>query len=344
MATSPLWSVIRRQGKIVRGGVRATRLIASVGAITSASAGIVLAAAPSAFGEALVLVSPWTLILALLVLGCSALTRAPLLVLALAALGVAAPAFVVAPEVTAALRPPAQVSESTPRLKIVSVNLWTENDDALAFGRFIRAEEPHIILVQEAFGHWDDVLNALPAEYRIQAGCQHGSDCNVAAVSRLREVDDLLRTTHRMTGVRLQLPESLGGEPIEVVSVHLDRGIEGGRAAEQLNEVGEMARLLGPRAIVGGDFNATPWTRTLRELDATIPLERRTRALFTWPTPSRAMTRHRFRSPLPLVPIDHIYAGEAWRVLEVRRGPDIGSDHYPVVVTLTPAELVRPRT
>src|SRR5690606_2020219 len=134
----------------------------------------------------------------------------------------------------------------------------------------------------------------------------------------------------------LQLPESLGGEPIEVVSVHLDRVTEGDMAEEQMREVRAMARSLGPRAIVGGDFNATPWTRTLRELDAAIPLERRTRALFTWPTPSRAMTEYELRSPLPLVPIDHVYAGAAWRVLEVRRGPDIGSDHYPVVLTIAP--------
>ena len=57
-------------------------------------------------------------------------------------------------------------------------------------------------------------------------------------------------------------------------------------------------------------------------------LERRTKALFSWPAYLGA------KVPFPFLPIDHVYAGKAWRTVSVKRGPRLGSDHYPVFVTL----------
>ena len=55
-------------------------------------------------------------------------------------------------------------------------------------------------------------------------------------------------------------------------------------------------------------------------------------ALFSWP--AAAFTRWNIRAPFPVLAIDHVYAGAAWRTVSVRRGPRLGSDHYPVVVVL----------
>jgi endonuclease/exonuclease/phosphatase (EEP) superfamily protein YafD len=35
-----------------------------------------------------------------------------------------------------------------------------------------------------------------------------------------------------------------------------------------------------------------------------------------------------------LLPIDHIYAGRAWRTVRLVRGPRVGSEHYPLVIDL----------
>lgn len=82
------------------------------------------------------------------------------------------------------------------------------------------------------------------------------------------------------------------------------------------------------RIILLGDFNSTPWSFARRREDAALGMERRTRAMFSWPAGGFP--------GFPFLPIDHVYAGPGWRTVEVRRGPDIGSDHYPIVVTLTP--------
>ena len=85
-------------------------------------------------------------------------------------------------------------------------------------------------------------------------------------------------------------------------------------------------------AIVSGDFNTTPWSYDLRRLDSTLPVTRRTRGVFSWP--AAVISHNRLPTPVPLLPIDHVYAGSDWKTVKVERGPNLGSDHYPVVVTL----------
>lgn len=85
------------------------------------------------------------------------------------------------------------------------------------------------------------------------------------------------------------------------------------------------------RMILTGDLNATPWSWQLRRLDRSLGLTRRDRAVPTWP--AQVMGR---AWPLPFLPIDHVYAGAGWATVKVERGPHLGSDHYPLIVTLAP--------
>jgi endonuclease/exonuclease/phosphatase (EEP) superfamily protein YafD len=89
------------------------------------------------------------------------------------------------------------------------------------------------------------------------------------------------------------------------------------------------------RAIVAGDLNSTPWSFSRRRWDERFGLIRRTRAVFSWP----ALTQAQFPvlGAVPFLPIDHVYAGSGWATVDVERGPKLGSDHYPIVVTLAPA-------
>lgn len=96
-----------------------------------------------------------------------------------------------------------------------------------------------------------------------------------------------------------------------------------------------LVRSFGPEtAIVVGDFNSTPWSFDRRREDEAMGLIRRTRALFSWP--ADRVSHNRSPTHLPLLPIDHIYAGSGWRTVSVERGPRLGSDHYPVIVVLAP--------
>lgn len=97
----------------------------------------------------------------------------------------------------------------------------------------------------------------------------------------------------------------------------------------------DLARVVASRPSAGmiltGDLNATPWSFGLRRMENDLGVTRRDRALATWP--AQVLGRP---WPLPFLPIDHIYAGRDWATVSVERGPWLGSDHYPVVVTLAP--------
>ncbi|HEX5378976.1 MAG TPA: endonuclease/exonuclease/phosphatase family protein [Phenylobacterium sp.] len=82
------------------------------------------------------------------------------------------------------------------------------------------------------------------------------------------------------------------------------------------------------RTILAGDFNSTPWSFVRRREEAKYGMERRTRALPTWPADGRF--------GLAFLPIDHVYAGSGWRTVSITRGPPIGSDHYPLVAIFAP--------
>lgn len=82
------------------------------------------------------------------------------------------------------------------------------------------------------------------------------------------------------------------------------------------------------KLVMAGDFNSTPWSSGRRRQDADFGLTRVTRGLFSWPT---------WMGPLAAFPIDHVYAGPRWRLVEISRGPNLGSDHLPIVATLAQA-------
>ncbi|QGZ93412.1 endonuclease/exonuclease/phosphatase family protein [Terricaulis silvestris] len=314
------------------------RLVVGVAALVSAAAGIAIVVEHASPGlETFANFAPFAFVIALLSIALALSVRASRAIVAAAFIGVLAPAWLVVPELVAALHVDSRHAADAPQLKLLTANVWSINDNPAAFEALIRRERPDIIVVQEAWGRWKALLERLAPEYQIHAGCQYDSDCNVVILSKLTPVDTIAPWTAGMAAVRLELPPRFGAGSIEVMGVHLSRSTTVEMERAQLAEVTAIAGSFGSRAVIAGDFNAAPWSRALRDLDEVIPLERRTRALFSWPTSTRSFTRLRLRAPLPVAPIDHIYAGRQWRLIEICLGPNIGSDHYPIVATFVPA-------
>jgi len=121
------------------------------------------------------------------------------------------------------------------------------------------------------------------------------------------------------------LPEYLGGELIDVIGLHLSRTMDWKQRKAEMDSLYLQAGGFEPDDILAGDLNALPWSTTVHHLDSRTGLRRITQFTPSWPTP---------QNYFPILPIDHIYAGCGWRATSLRRGPDIGSDHYPIITTL----------
>ena len=122
--------------------------------------------------------------------------------------------------------------------------------------------------------------------------------------------------------------------PFEVVVTHFTWPTQAMQGAQSLAMRKVLDQLPKERLILGGDFNSTPWSFARRADDRTFGVTRRDRALASWPADLPG--QHGVSAPWPILPIDHVYAGRGWATTSVRRGPRLGSDHYPLIVTLAP--------
>jgi len=258
----------------------------------------------------------------------------------LAALGVASSLLLMAPELaTAARQRPSPVAADTETLKIVQFNLWGRNTDPRGTARWILDRDPDVVVLEEAYARSGGVARALAGRYPHQTSCAEPRPCSTMILSKRRPLRagglSSAVSEARLAGAWATLP-SRGGA-FTVVGVHYTWPWPAG---PQQQMTLRLSRVLGrfrqDRLILAGDFNSTPWSFSLRRQDRLFGLQRRTRALPSWPAGD--ISRLHAPTPFPVLPIDHVYAGAAWRTVSVERGPRLGSDHYPVVVTLARAE------
>lgn len=230
-----------------------------------------------------------------------------------------------------------------PDIRILSLNLWFENRDLTPTLALIEAEAPDVIVLTEAGEAALMQLAAALPGYPSRFTCEAMPYCGVAIFSRLpgRAIGggaDLAAGLSRPPGnwgaiplaaAEFRIPGSEDGW-FPVIGVHVLR--RGGMSADVssisavLDAVSGLEDVGG--AILAGDFNATDWSWAMRRMDKRLSLKRRTFGIRTWPAPASPLRRY---SPAPIFGIDHVFAGPAWSTTDVRRGPDVGSDHYPVL-------------
>jgi endonuclease/exonuclease/phosphatase (EEP) superfamily protein YafD len=261
-----------------------------------------------------------------------ALTQSGLIRVVLAAAGFAGLAsalWLLAPEIYGAKLNPRAARPATGVIKVVQFNAWGRNaraDEAVAW---ILAQDADVIFLQEG-GRLRDSL-ARRGGYRIICG-------HCASLILTRSDPEGVHAPSRFERDKVFLAAATladGRGPFTVVGVHRHWPVRFAQAARQTSQLEQLlARYDRERVILAGDFNSTPWSFARRREDISLGLIRRTRGLPTWP--AERVSHNRLPAPFPYLPIDHVYAGSDWATVSVERGPRLGSDHYPVVVTLAP--------
>lgn len=248
--------------------------------------------------------------------------------LALSGAGMVLAAALIAPEYLRGRGGPAP-ADAPGQIKLIQLNVWDRNPDLARTLAWLREEDADIIVTQEACRFSAALSEGLPG-YHVTTG-----DCRVMIFSKAEPVSRITKPMEADRNLRPPIAGASFGDAagaFTVLGTHLGWPLPAGRQQAQGRLLADfMSRLPQERLILAGDLNSTPWSFTRREQDAMFGLERVTRGLFSWPAGEFAPG---LRSPLPLLPIDHVYAGPGWSLVSVRRGPPTGSDHYPVVVVL----------
>jgi endonuclease/exonuclease/phosphatase (EEP) superfamily protein YafD len=233
---------------------------------------------------------------------------------------------------------PRVASAGGPTFKVLTINVLhrVNNDDEILAQ--IAVEQPDVVLFQELNRARRSLLQRLQASYPHQISCAGTWTCDVAIVSRhpweAAKAEPVSYQGHSAKLAWARFGAARGN--LLVASLHLRWPLVSDQAA-QLAAVREtIADHTGPM-IVAGDLNAAPWSAAVKGFTRQSHLRSAGGFTPTWP-------RRNFANGtactlcIPQLQIDHIFVSDNIRVLGVRAGPDVGSDHLPLI-----AELELPR-
>ena len=256
--------------------------------------------------------------------------RAPLI--AIGVVGAVAAAVLIAPELARSIP---RAAPGPRALRLIQVNAWDQTFAPEGTAAWIARERPDFVFVEEV-------------EPRIAAALlRRGFVCtpgvgHVAIFSRAKPIGAPARLAPyewRKMPPFARATFGAGAAHYTVVAAHLPQPIYRVAGAERRMLATFVSRYNDDHLILAGDFNLTPWSFALRSLDRSLALRRVDRAQVSWPARLDLGGFH--VTTIPVLPIDHVYVGSAWRLVSLRRGPTLGSDHYPLEVVLAETRKLR---
>jgi endonuclease/exonuclease/phosphatase (EEP) superfamily protein YafD len=288
------------------------------------AAGFVLAATVAGFlgrfGEPFELLSNFRvqfLILAAMLIAPAAVTRdraaIAMVLLAMAgnALGIAPRTVNTAPEAPAGATP----------TRIVWANLYRKQEALDRLAAWLREHPADVVAVTELPPGGEDALHRALPDFSCVGG--HQNDGNPFAVAiAVRTSPCFTRSTPTPADVHTLSPQGL-----TIVALHSRPPWDNHRLDQRDRTIAESISLAKDnRSVIVGDFNATPWSPVFRAMDANH-LHR---------ADCGAPWRPTWRSQNPLfgLTLDQAWLGPAMGVVSCDLGPDIGSDHRPLVVVV----------
>lgn len=227
------------------------------------------------------------------------------------------------------------VGEEAPRgagepIRIVSANVNFANRDFDRFLEFAREADPDLLVVLEFDHDWADALEPLRDRLPHAVLVPRDDPFGIALFSKLPfdETDVITADGTGFPSIVARMTHD--GEPLTVIGTHPPPPNFASAAANRNRQFGVLARRCREtqnHVILAGDLNVSPWSPYFRDLLRDGDL-RDSRGGFdpqaTWPA---------FFPPM-MTPIDHVLVSEDLATLDRRVGPDIGSDHRPVVATI----------
>ncbi|TXH72538.1 MAG: hypothetical protein E6Q88_06145 [Lysobacteraceae bacterium] len=229
------------------------------------------------------------------------------------------------PESTDTARPSAH-----PALTIAAANVFVGNHDPTPLLAWLRATPVDMFVVSELSPAYADALTqATREDYPYRVLFPDASPFGIGLYSRIPL--DAVRRIDTDGGVRTLIAEAdVKGRTVRIAAAHPMPPATPHWHAERDAILQRLAREADDMpTIVAGDLNATAWSTALLNLRDPALL-RTTHLIPTWPS--------RWRGVLG-IPIDHVLASAHWRRAQTEIGPQIGSDHFPVRVSL---HLLRP--
>ncbi len=222
-------------------------------------------------------------------------------------------------------------ASASPTVRLLLSNVYSGNGNIGALVDLITTENADVVFLQELTGRRSEALTPLRETYTYSLNIPRDDNFGIAVLSK-----------HPFASARV-IESPPFGFPTLVVQLTVDSvmmtfvtthpipplgksGFDGRN--EQLASIAELINSIGGPRVLIGDLNTTMWSHHYGQLlDETGLVNARHGfgVLPSWPT----------QLPFAMIPIDHCLLSEEFAVLDIRTGPDIGSDHRPLIVDLS---------
>ena len=217
-------------------------------------------------------------------------------------------------------------------LKVSTANLNLDTTDFTPLRQWLAsANAPDVVVLQEFTERAQRALDddaALAAHYPHRLALPQPDPFGLAILSRHPLADaQVLQPGTDLDTLRLRATLLWNGQPVHLSALHPMPPISSAFAQARDKALEDEARHLaqaGGLSVMAGDLNTTPWARGLWGAEQ-AQMRRAGPGVPTWPNAW---------GWLSVLPLDHVLASPGWQLVEVHTGPDLCSDHRPMVVRL----------
>jgi len=216
-------------------------------------------------------------------------------------------------------------------LKVLHANVLSRNSEYERLFELINVEQPDVIVLQEISPAWADELQSLQPAYPFTQIEAREGNFGIALLSRYPLTLSEVVESPPLNYPTIVADVAIGEQTLHLVLTHPMIPLGGTFYSARNEQFETLPTLLDSDSdarLLVGDLNTSMWDVHYRSLEQASGL-RNARAGFgivpTWPV----------YLPFAMIPIDHVLVSGAVSVTGFRSGARIGSDHLPLVVTVT---------
>jgi endonuclease/exonuclease/phosphatase (EEP) superfamily protein YafD len=216
------------------------------------------------------------------------------------------------------------------KLSVFQVNVLETNRDFKDICDYVAAKDPDIASFEEVGFEAAKALSTRLVKYPHSKVIARPDFFGLAIFSKYPFTAETLALSKSGVPVLFAVMD-VKGRRLNYTSVHTLPPLEPGFLSDRNQEFANLSELRrkneGP-FIVAGDFNCSPWVASFWRLCHDADLKDSEQSFGPQPSwPSYLV--------LPFIPIDHFLVSKDIKVLSRSIGPYVGSDHYPVEMTIS---------
>lgn len=219
------------------------------------------------------------------------------------------------------------------RITLLICNVFQDNKNVSTLLSQIRKYDPDLVLLVEVDAYWDSELKELHKRYDHRILNPLENTYGMSLYSRLELVDPVVKYLIEKDIPSIHTKIKLrNGEHIQLYGLHPEPPVptENPRSTERDAEILLVAKKAEKEklpVIVAGDLNDVAWSYTTELFLKVSGLldPRRGRGFYN--------TFH-VKYPLMRWPLDHVFCSKHFQLLDLKRLPKMGSDHFPMFISL----------